>query len=377
MKKVFIVSPFESQLEKRGVRNIEMAKFISTHYRVLFLTSNFSHQRKKNFEANDLVSTSLYFETIFFTTTGYQRNISFRRMMVHFFLAIKMLYYIIRNGKRGDIILVASIPVEIFSLVSLCKILGLKLVLDVRDIWPDALAISSSVKRIMFNTYCRCWYTLARAPDLVMHTAPSFEVKKNYFKSSDKWHFMPLGYDASRWGAIPKRSRDKVLRIVYVGSLELQCPLEHLISAVNQASDVELWVIGDGSHLSGYRKLSGPSIKYLGLTDPNVVPELLAKCDIGYLPFRGNSALPNKFFDYIAAGLPILTAGSHDAAEIVLDKGLGWNARLDVAEISNVLMDLQTDEINKCREATIEYATSNSSQVLYPKVIKLLDRMGG
>lgn len=377
MKKIFIVSPFESELEKRGFRNIAIAKAVSEFYDVTLLTSNFSHQRKQNFPTELLSNSNSAYTTVYFRTSGYKKNISAKRAIVHILLAFKILSYLVCSARRGDIVLVASIPVEIFSVVSLLRLVGVKIVLDVRDIWPDALSISSHLKRSVFRLYCSFWYLIARAPVSVMYTAPSFARKKNYFKDVSDWSFIPIGYDASRWSKIGSKTCSGSLRIAYVGSLELQCPLDELINAVNHCENVELWIMGDGSERRRYEGMSNESVKFFGLVDPKNVPILLADCDLGYLPFRGASALPNKFFDYLAAGLPIITAGAHDAAEIVVNEKLGWSANFDSDELENLIKNLQLNDIETCRSTILQYASKRSSDLLYLDVLRLLKKLDG
>ncbi|MBD3170028.1 MAG: glycosyltransferase [candidate division Zixibacteria bacterium] len=106
--------------------------------------------------------------------------------------------------------------------------------------------------------------------------------------------------------------------LVYIGVLRPGQGLEILIDAVKDVEDVVLLILGDGP----LKALLVDKIEKYGITDKIIfreielgmdVKEYLSSADAGVLimePVAENNrmALPNKFFSYLAAGLPVIVS---------------------------------------------------------------------
>jgi len=116
----------------------------------------------------------------------------------------------------------------------------------------------------------------------------------------------------------PIKSPDKNAErfILYQGALNEGRGLETLIEAM-KGIDMPLYLAGEGGLSRSLRQqvkaagLSG-KIHFLGYVKPQALSTLTAQAFIGYnvLENKGLNyyySLPNKFFDYMHAGVPILT----------------------------------------------------------------------
>ena len=109
----------------------------------------------------------------------------------------------------------------------------------------------------------------------------------------------------------PLADRDKI--ILYQGALNVGRGLEMLLDAMKQLPGWQLWLAGEGD-LSGWLKEYVPHqfnerVKLLGWVKPQALPTLMSQAKIGInLREKGSLndyySLPNKFFDFIHAGLP-------------------------------------------------------------------------
>jgi glycosyltransferase involved in cell wall biosynthesis len=115
--------------------------------------------------------------------------------------------------------------------------------------------------------------------------------------------------------------------VVYVGGLQIDRGLEVAVEAMKQTSSgVKLMLIGTGALDAGLRELamrhavSDRVIFAGGLAQEEVLP-VLAACDAGLSLIQANSpsyelALPSKIFEYLHAGLPVVSTPLKHVTEL-------------------------------------------------------------
>ena len=100
---------------------------------------------------------------------------------------------------------------------------------------------------------------------------------------------------------------------------------------------------------------------------PRVSPEALiseaASADIGYLALPGTTehyeyALPNKLFEYMMAGLPIMATPRIEMATLLSATGCGFTTELDPRALAATLNGLKLEELNRMRKAALDAARS-------------------
>lgn len=132
-------------------------------------------------------------------------------------------------------------------------------------------------------------------------------------------------------GSREKVSPDLPLHLVYLGLLEHARGLAAIIEAVGvalqQGMPVRLTVIGDGRAAEDFRSLARSlprtedAIRFLGhLPYPEALKHI-EKADVGVIPHLANESwnttIPNKLFDYMAAGLAVLTSEAAPTRRVV------------------------------------------------------------
>jgi hypothetical protein len=93
----------------------------------------------------------------------------------------------------------------------------------------------------------------------------------------------------------------------------------------------------------------------LGLLSPNALVKELEKYDVAIIPMV-SGALPNKVFDSIAAGLPMISLGAGDSSDFVMKYDIGWRTSFDHNLVNDILEELTVQNImekrrnvHKCR----------------------------
>lgn len=105
--------------------------------------------------------------------------------------------------------------------------------------------------------------------------------------------------------------------LLYQGALNAARGIEQCLAALQQLEGVELWLAGEGDLSAPLRQKAADlgvqdKVRFLGYVKPADLPALTARAWLGLnvLENKGLSyyySLANKFFDYVQAGVPVLT----------------------------------------------------------------------
>jgi len=89
-----------------------------------------------------------------------------------------------------------------------------------------------------------------------------------------------------------------------------------------------LLIFGSGPREEEILTAAAPSpgrIKFLGRVPFAWLATILQYCDVGLLPYSASSTvtLPDKFYDYSNAGIPIITSIRGEVGQIIKNNGIG------------------------------------------------------
>jgi len=257
--------------------------------------------------------------------SGYTMRLSFRKRMLSFF---KFVIGATREGLRSpaDVVFATSTPltVAVPALAIKCT-RRIPFVFELRDLWPDVPVELGVVKNQVLIFLARCLEKAAYiAADRIVCISEG--IRENVNARSEKKLTIPTGCDLATFRAVKDRLwkkesgiREKTL-FVFTGAIgEANAP-EYLIGAARilhdrGQSDIAIALIGAGSAKERVRGLKATHrLDNVYLFDPvpkNMIPKILASADGGIIlhgvsRLYRETAMPNKFFDYIAAGLPVV-----------------------------------------------------------------------
>jgi glycosyltransferase involved in cell wall biosynthesis len=107
-------------------------------------------------------------------------------------------------------------------------------------------------------------------------------------------------------------------RLVVIGTIDSWTDLELLRDLMLAHSDWHLVLAGE-SKIQLESLTSLPRVHFLGRLSYDQLPALLAKCDIGLVPWHVNAfttgMCPGKIYQYLATGLPVLSTPSLNTAD--------------------------------------------------------------
>ena len=172
--------------------------------------------------------------------------------------------------------------------------------------------------------------------------------------------------------------------ILYQGHFRPGRGLKYLLEAISMVPEVHLVLIGDGE----LRSRIEDDIEELGLhtrvTLLGYVPteKLIQTCsnaDLGVVLFEPTSlnysyALPNKFFEYIMAGIPVLASDILTLREYVAKYDIGMTVNPhDVKAIASILRLMLSNEVQLAQWQ--QHARHASNTLNWEEEAKKLDRI--
>jgi len=205
------------------------------------------------------------------------------------------------------------------------KLRRASLVLEVRDLWPESIVAAGAIRRgsVLHRVLTALEARIAaRAEHITVVT--------------DGWedHFAALGVPATAMTVIPNGTelsdfavsmdRDELRRrqgidgftAVYAGAHGAKDGIDYILDAATSLPDIRFLLVGCGTAKAGAVDRAGReglrNVEFRSPTPKSALPALLAACDVGIhavtpLAVFEKGMSPNKLFDYMAAGLPIVS----------------------------------------------------------------------
>jgi glycosyltransferase involved in cell wall biosynthesis len=259
----------------------------------------------------------------------YERAISLGRVLNMAAFALQLERLPTDRLPRPDAVLVSSpslfpIPVAF----RWARRFGARLVFEVRDIWPLTLqelgGLSARHPLVMLMQRLEDYgYRKADRVVSVLPAAVDHMVSRGM--DPQKFHYLPNGTDLTEPatdGAAPSVVRDAirpgVFTVGFVGTLGRANVLETLVDAARLLGpdEAQVVVVGHGPERDQLiaRAAGLPEIAFVGPIPKQQVRAALRAFDACYVGYRRSSLYrfgvsPNKLYDYMAAGRPVVFAG--------------------------------------------------------------------
>jgi glycosyltransferase involved in cell wall biosynthesis len=244
-------------------------------------------------------------------------------------------------GARGPVpdLVIASSPPTSVGLVGLClaRRYAVPLVYELRDLWPDFLLASGVLARGPEARILRALEHVCRrrAHGLVAVTQGGKAALESLGIESDRIAVVPHGVDHFMYDPVQRRDGPAArFSAVFAGNESRFHALDDLIAAsaiVDRHLSFQLTLLGDGDE----RRRLEASVKASGLDCVRFVPVLsrrdtfhaLVNADVCLLAARPEPHfdhwLPNKVFDYLASGTPIVAGARGELARLIHDSRAG------------------------------------------------------
>lgn len=280
--------------------------------------------------------------------------------------------YLAARLEGADVIVVRDLPL-VRSALLLRKILGAKVVLDMAEVYPEMYASSAkfskrtAMEKLLKHPKLAESYERSVLPKLD-HTLVMIEESRDRLLKKglpeDKVTIVSNTPPTDKFGNHKHQHSGSRLHLVYVGFLTELRGLDLLIKAVghyikrgNPADTIKVDIVGKGSSKEKLQQLVTQlgvqeSVTIHGWLSQERVNELMAAANVGSLTYRvcghWNHTIPNKIFDYMLAGLPVLTTEVIPIRRIIEQTNCGLVCKdLDSLDIAQKLEQLRDPEIRQ------------------------------
>ncbi|MFP4511843.1 MAG: glycosyltransferase family 4 protein [Acidimicrobiales bacterium] len=334
-----------------GSRHFEFARELGRRgHRVRILASDLSYKTgrySRRAGPRDLRMIDERVGGVPFTwlTVGTGRADGWRRGIGMVIFGLNVLVALLRAPRsRGSTVFVGSSPQLLAALATwaAARVRRVPFVFEVRDLWPESyVAVSGRTRGPEVWMMGRIADLLYRRSDalIVLAVANADHVVERGAPADAVVH-VPNGVDIEGFldgePAVDLRE-EGVVTFVYAGA---HGPANDLATVVRACallerrgrSDIRVVLIGDGVAKESLVRLAASlaldNLRFLDPIPRSAVGPTIATADAGLMVLApvelfASGVSPNKLFDYLAAGLPVLTNVAGFVSEVVAEAGVG------------------------------------------------------
>ena len=318
-------------------------------YPVTLMTSNFNHYSKNVRDLERFRSEHPDVGDIrFLTVPPYKKNISLKRYYSEWVWKNKFKKWLTDNIDDYDVIYMNMPDYEqINSVKGLCHKRGKKIILDIRDLRPEAFHVmvkNDTLFKILFY-----WMRVAAdkayacADELVAVSKEYLDIALRVNKKSKHPTVVYIGsildkfYDGiKKYSGSINKGQDEFWGI-YAGTLGESYDLETVILASKLVKEkgltnYRLKILGQGpseEHLKNYAaSIQADNVDFVGFVDYERMAAYLSKSDVTINAIKKNASqsIINKVADYFAAGKPMLNSCCcQEQLDMVTEYNVGYN----------------------------------------------------
>ena len=256
-------------------------------------------------------------------------------MMDYYRGIFKVYKEVLKNNPKPDIIYASSVhPLTCVAGIKIAKKLGIKCVIEIRDLWPLSLIDLGVIteKSVPAQLLYRLEKWIYKKADSIIFTREGdkdYIIEKGWAKqvSLDKIYYINNGIDLEYFDycVTNYKCQDKdlenkdIFKIVYAGSIGKSNAMQYIVesaSYLEQYKDkISILIYGDGlerERLESYCKENNYNwVKFKGRVQKEYIPYILSKGDVCSISFNNADIYKygmsfNKIFDYFASGKPII-----------------------------------------------------------------------
>ena len=364
-------------------------EFVKLGHKVTIFSGSYTHifsklPEVKGFSATENIDGIDY---CWIKTPKYGKSQSLGRIINAFTFVAKMFLLRKKRFGRPDAVIVTSpTPFSILNGYWIKKKTGAKLIFEVRDIWPLTLTeIGRLTDRHPFIRFTQFFENFSyKKSDKVVSVLPNaFEHMQNHGLTKDKYVSIPNGIDieeVENSTPLPKEFEDAIPKdkfiVVHAGKFGISNNIEMFLEAANKLKSngkIAFLLFGNGPEKENYQKFISENgltnVTLLDSVPKSAVQTVLQKCDVCYIgikksPLYRFGVSPNKMFDYLYSGKPIISA-IEAANDIVADANCGISIKSENAgEIVNAVLTLYgktPEELAEMGKRGHDYVIANHS----------------
>ncbi len=405
MKKVWLVNPY-GPIEGENWRDYsfnQFGKYLSANgYYVIWWTSNFAHHFKEyRCESwSDIVVNDNYVIRLV-PTSSYKKNNSLGRLKKDIIFGKEAKRQFIKEN-RPDLIIEYLNPLTMGSpTFSYAKANDIPVIVDQMDVWPEFIEKQAPAYLRLLMHYIFTPVYLRRKS--IYKNAKGYMalgkhylqfakqiVESNFEKPSAlvynginivEFRLLMSGVAPKKLSRIEKKNDD--IWFVFAGTFGPSYDVKNIIKCAQRAQannlSIKFIFAGSGPLMDDVKEaeLKLNNFIYLGSLLPQQLAPVYAKCDIGLATYSAGSNvdMPDKFYDYTAAGLAVINSLTGEISEYIKEKSVGINYKGGNEESlyeAILIMSKSIATLNEMKNRSRQLGIFFDSQEQNKKLLKLI-----
>lgn len=314
---------------------------IEEGYLVSVLTTEPSYPNKKMYEDEKfwdddrLNNESESIHRIKIANKKYSQSI-FNRLIYYLEITIRMLFFILSNKRKYDVVFVTTPPIFVGIAGLFAKMIyKCRLLLDIRDLWPESLkGVGVFHHPMVIYLVKKLEKRLYKKADFIIVNSKSYS---EYIVNlagipSQKITFIPNGIRKKE--LVLHSANQRKNEVVYAGNLGLAQDVQLLkkLSKKLYEHNISLDIVGFGMKKNEFyqyvkeEKLN--NVRFLSSKTRKECLHFISGYQVGLIALRNNEVfekvLPGKIIDYMSCGTPIVGAVSGYSRDIICKEKSGF-----------------------------------------------------
>jgi|GEM_PF-2398249 len=303
-------------------------------------------------------------------------------------LPFDLAFYRAAEKYPADLILAEDLPALKASAI-LKKQWNCRLIFDSHEFYPEQKVFSSRQKKIMHGVTKRfigdCDEVITVSDGIAEKFAEFYGIKKPHVIHNVT--LMENTEKSNKFHAELKLAEDQII-ILYQGGIIPERNIENVLNGFLAAAPANAHLVFLGpaapQFLEKLKKIAGPaldkSVHFLKAVPREELLAYTASADFGIIPYKvidlnTKYCMPNKFFEFIQAGLPILSNNLIEIEKILNDIGGGGmihdlNSPKNVAEAIKTMLTRDLKHDHEVLLSAREKLSWNTESKVFEDIVK-------
>ena len=342
--RIWLINPGEPlpiDKNQRLLRTGKLAYELKKNHEIIWFSSKFNHFTK-NFRNKDEIEND-GIKYIFINSIGYKNNLSIKRVLDHIILGFNLLFKAF-TLKRPDLVITSYPPIETSFLIMLfCKIKKIKIICDVRDLWPYTFPhlFKKSLYKLLCNIIIFPWIIFSK---IIFKNTKLITISEGFSswlqkKTKKKVDTIYLSYEKKKVEKIDLKFKDLNLNeddfvICFIGNFsKIKFNFNFLTNSADEifhiSKKIKFILCGDLNNLDIDYKNKFKNIYFYNWINRDEVRKLLSLSKVGLAPYNDlwdfKLSIPNKISEYLCYELPVLSSLKGDSYKLIEKYNCGIN----------------------------------------------------
>lgn len=321
MKILYVHQYFNTPREAGGTRSYWISqKLLEKGHEVTMITTARKKDAQKYMDVDGI--------SVIYLRIPYSNHMGILRRFQSFFSFMLYSTWIILKGPKYDTIIATSTPLTVGFPALIAKFFRrIPYVFEVRDLWPEVPIQMGGLKNPLLIWLAKTFEkTIYRYASQIVALSPGmYEGVIAAGASADKAHMIPNMSKIDAFWPRPVNIDvlnaldidNKSFKVVYFGAMGIANGMDYILDAAKlliEYSQIQVILIGDGSTLPDLQERcineEIANVKFVKALSMKDLSRVVNACQVSLVTFSDLPILatnsPNKFFDSLSAGKPIL-----------------------------------------------------------------------